>query len=370
MKFCVNDEEGRPLDANILLEPSAITVLSRGGASGSSNSQNQDYPLALRLILQRLIACGRAITGAWVDSGPSQALPLAERQIYFPEDATADAKKLFSLFGKRMERVAKAPDSIPNKGNRNKRLRIEVTTHSVGELASVIGAKADADVPRSSLRLPTKDLRKVTEVEIWSAINRLCEGTAAHDFDEPLAYELVAEDGTLLPPKAVFGLAASEALGFPVLPVNFTGGIGTVCFEILEAAGWSIIPKGSTANTPNASELADYEWLEGDARRRAHLRRERHPGVVRAKKAQMRRLYGKLFCEECGLDPVIQFGADGEACIEVHHNTTEVAQMTPSHVTRLSDVQCLCANCHRIRHRRMKNGLPTKIPATQTNTQA
>lgn len=356
MKFRITDGAGLPLDANVLLEPNAIILLSRGGTAGSSNSQNQDYPAALRLILRRLRTCGRAITGAWVDSGPAQALPLPERQIYFPEDATADAKALFSLFGKRMERVAKAPGSIPNKGNRNKRLRIEVATGSIGELASVIGAKADTDVPRSALLLPASDLRKVTETDIWSAINRLRTSAKEHSFDEPLKYQLLTENGALLPPKAVFGLAASEALGFPVRSVNFTGGVGTVCFEILKAAGWQIVRKGSALDIASAAEPDEREWVEGDERRLAHLRRERHPAVARAKKAQMRRMHGKLFCEDCGLDPVARFGDDGEACIEVHHSATEVAHMAPGHVTRLADVECLCANCHRVRHRRMKNG--------------
>ncbi len=354
MKFRIADDRGQPLDANVELEPSAIVMLSRGGTAGSGNSQNQDYPTALRLILQRLRSSGREITGAWVDSGPARALPPAERQIYFPEDASADAKALFSLFGRRMERVAKAPDSIPNKGNRNKRLRIEVATTSIGELSAVVRAIADGAVPRSLLRLPARELRKVTAAHVWSAINRLRAGAVDHDFDDALEYELVTETGEALPPKAVFGLAASEALGFSVRPVHFTGGVGTVCFEMLETAGWPIVRKGA-ATVRNSDPLdEDREWAEGDGRRRDHLRRERHPGVARAKKAQMRDLHGKLFCEECGLDPVDAFGREGEACIEVHHNATEVSRMSSGHLTRLSDVQCLCANCHRIRHRRMK----------------
>jgi 5-methylcytosine-specific restriction protein A len=354
IKFRIADEEGRPLDANVLLEPGAIIVLSRGGTAGSNNSQNQDYPTALRFILQRLRTYDRAITGAWVDSGPAQALPLSERQIYFPEDAACDARTLFSRFGRRMERVAKAPGSIPNKGNRNKRLRIEVAVGSVGELASVIGARPGKDVSRSALRLPANDLRKVTEIEIWSAIDRLRSGAVEHGFNEPTEYQLVTENGALLPPKAVFGLAASETLGFPVQPTNFTGGLGTVCFQMLEAAGWPIVRKG-TPLAAATSEPDERQWTEGDERRIAHLRRERHRGVARAKKAQMRRLHGKLFCEHCGLDPVERFGELGEACIEVHHSATEVARMAPGHVTKLADLQCLCANCHRIRHRQMKN---------------
>ena len=359
MRFQITDDEGSVLDAAVLLEPNAIIVLSRGGTAGTENSQNQDYPTALRLILRRSLDRGRIIVGAWVDSVPARKLPLADRQIYFEEDGRADAKALFSLFGKRMERIAKAPGSVPNKGNRNKRLRIETATRSIGELAAIIGAKPDADVPRSALRLPASDLRKVTESEIWFAIKRLQTGFAEHGYDDPLEYLLVADDGALLPPKAVFGLAASEALGFPVGPSNFTGGLGTICFERLEAAGWPIISKGSLIADAEAAD-EDAAWSEGNVRRVEHLRRERHPGVSRAKKVEMRRIHGRLFCEECGLDPIVAFGEDGDACIEVHHRATEISAMLPGHVTRLCDVECLCANCHRIRHRRMTREVATE----------
>lgn len=357
MRFRIKGDDGQELDAAVELESAAIIVLSRGGTGGTSNSQNQNYPVALRLILQRLEQHGRPITGAWVDSAPAQLLPLAERQILFPNDMPADAKTLFSLMGKRMEAVGRSPASPPNKGNRNKRLRIEVGTGSVGELASVIGAKAEADVPRSALRLPASDLRKVGDAHIWSALELLRDGAMEHPFDDSLDFYLVAEDGATLPPKAVFGVAASIALGFPVQPVNFTGGVGTVCFDLLEAAGWQIVRKGALPSAADATmNTEDNGWAEGDARRLTHLRRERHAGVAKAKKAQMRELHGKLYCEECGMDPVVVFGdSGGEACIEVHHRETEVAQMAPGHVTKLTDVECLCANCHRVRHRRIKD---------------
>ena len=357
MRFLIKSDDGMELDAAVQLESAAIIVLSRGGTSGTSNSQNQDYPVALRLILQRLAQHQRPVTGAWVDSAPAQLLPLAERQILFPNDMPADAKILFSLLGRRMEAVGRSPGSPLNKGNRNKRLRIEVGTNSIGELASVIGATALADVPKSALRLPAADLRKVSEAHIWSALELLRDGATKHPFENSLDYDFVNEDGARYPPKAVFGIAASLALGFPVQPANFTGGVGTVCFDVLETAGWQILPKGAISSPESmALNSEDREWAEGDARRLTHLRRERHAGVAKAKKAQMRQLHGKLYCEECGMNPVAVFGdAEGEACIEVHHRDTGVAQMSPGHVTKLADVECLCANCHRVRHRRMKN---------------
>lgn len=356
LKFIILGDDGTNLDANVLIEPTAGTMLSRGGTAGASSSQNQDYSLALRHVLQRLARYGRKITGAWVDSTKVQTMPLADRQILFNDDMDKDPAALFSLMGKRMERVGKAPGSDPDKGNRNKRIRIETDTGSVGELASVIGAKAAPDVPRSALRLPAAELRKVSAADIWSAIEALRNGAPVHPFDDSLSYDLITEDGVRLPPKAVFGLAARSALGFPVQPVNFTGGLDTVSFEMLEAAGWDVVDKGAVAGrSDDGLDDRDKSWPEGDERRRSHMHRERHPGVAKAKKAEQRKLHGRLFCEQCQLDPVEVFGGpDGEACIEVHHRGTEVASMQPGHMTKLADLECLCANCHRVRHRKMR----------------
>lgn len=58
------------------------------------------------------------------------------------------------------------------------------------------------------------------------------------------------------------------------------------------------------------------------------------------------------------MDPVETFGSPlGEACIEVHHRETHVAEMREGHATRLEDLMCLCANCHRIVHREIKEAL-------------
>ncbi|MFD7789740.1 HNH endonuclease [Streptomyces sp. NPDC059759] len=56
-----------------------------------------------------------------------------------------------------------------------------------------------------------------------------------------------------------------------------------------------------------------------------------------------------LQCEVCDFDFARVYGRLGVDYIEVHH-------VTPLHVagtreTRLSDLACLCANCHRMCHR-------------------
>jgi len=97
--------------------------------------------------------------------------------------------------------------------NRNRRLRFEVATSSVGEISSVIRARTLSDVPRSALRLPGGELKRVGSEHILRAVDDLLDGSATAPFDTSLECDLITPDGHHLPPKAVFGLAATEALG-------------------------------------------------------------------------------------------------------------------------------------------------------------
>jgi hypothetical protein len=93
-------------------------------------------------------------------------------------------------------------------------------------------------------RLPASELNKVGSDHIWNAVNKLLEGFSDHEFEASTDYDILTDTGELLAPKAVFGLAASEALGFKVQPENFSGGLNTPCFRILSESGFTIVPKG------------------------------------------------------------------------------------------------------------------------------
>jgi hypothetical protein len=205
-------------------------------------------------------------------------------------------------------------------------------------------------------RLPADDLHKVTAEHVWNAVQRLSTEAVAHAFSESREFDLLGEHGVRLPPKAVFGLAATEALGMQVLPKHFSGGIGTPCFRILEDAGFEIVRKGEASQAIVAPPTDDEEeWEEGSKKLVLHLRSERARGMSRAKKARFLREYGRLFCERCGFDPVTIYGeAVGASCIEVHHRTFLVAEMKANHKSRLEDLACLCANCHRVTHKELR----------------
>ncbi|OKP81391.1 hypothetical protein BTE77_00020 [Ensifer adhaerens] len=99
-------------------------------------------------------------------------------------------------------------------------------------------------------------------------------------------------------------------------------------------------------------------WIEGNPKIVSHLVRERQTGLAKLKREEFMSIHGRLFCEDCGLDPTERYGKDaGAACIEIHHHRTHVAEMQPGHQSVTSDLKCLCANCHRVLHRKLALGL-------------
>lgn len=223
--------------------------------------------------------------------------------------------------------------------------------------AKVKRQPASDDSPEFAL-LPAEVLRQATPEYIWLAVQRFMEGNVEHSFSESTKFDLIADDGRRYPPKAVFGLALSLALGGrQIIPKNFVGGEDSLSVQLLREAGYQVVPKGEPVG-PADPAAEDQEWAEGGSRLVTHIRTERAPGLSQAKKAEYRRLHGKLTCERCGLDPVDKYGtSQAESCIEVHHDETHVSAMTDGHRTRLNHLQCLCANCHRLVHRILRDEL-------------
>jgi hypothetical protein len=362
MTHQVLGDDGQSMDAHAEVDPLGITFHSRGGSSNKGSVQNADYGPALRLLLRRLAAAEIPLEGAWVDSSRVQAIPIADRTILSNQELDRDGSVAFTLMSNRMKDVGQLPTH--KGGNSTKRIRIQFAERiDLVELEAKLRLLRVAKDLRSRDRLPAEDLNRVSAEHVWNAVERLLYKKSEHTFAPSTDFDLLTDTGERLPPKAVFGLAASEALGFEVQPKHFSGGRGTSCFQILEAAGFVIVPKNSAApsiSVPTSQE--DREWTEGSAKLVAHLRKERAAGLAQAKKDNFARLHGRLICERCGMDPIETYGGrHGLACIEVHHHSVQVVDMAESHRTRLEDVQCLCANCHRVVHRLQKltrNGAP------------
>ncbi len=367
--YNLSTDDGRTLEADFDLEDSAIILHSRGGTKGK-NARNTDYGLALRLILQRLQIHQVPVKGAWVASSRVAGLPLNRREILSASEQQRSPDQLFTLMASRMEKVEHISGRTNSHGNRTKRIRIEVSRPLQAiELAKLLLAHSVQRAASENKRLPASELNKVTAENVWNAVQRLCNGFKDHGFGLSTDFDLIADDDQRLPPKAVFGVAATEALGFPVKPEHFSAGDSTPCFRILREAGYKIVPKAereATTSSRPPSLPEDEEWTEGQTRLISHLKKERGRGLATAKKVAFKRINGRLSCERCGLDPVIHYkNEEAEACIEVHHKTVQVKDMMDGHKTKLEDLECLCANCHRLVHRLLKKQVMSAV--TESN---
>lgn len=105
----------------------------------------------------------------------------------------------------------------------------------------------------------------------------------------------------------------------------------------------------SLATTSAYVEEESHASSEGLAKLRTHLVRERDALLVKHKKEQFVKEHGHLYCELCNFDFEHFYGDLGLDFIEVHH-VVPIAK-PGVRTTTLSDLMCVCANCHRMLHR-------------------
>ena len=342
----VLDGSGLPLDARVDVEGVEFVFHSRGGARGGANARNMDYGLALRLLLERVSMKGLTIQGAWVESGEVRHLDRDKRSILDGEEIRSEPREQFRVLSTRMQLFGRAPDA-PYGGSRVKKIRVRV--------GGVETADGLADV--LELEAPTgrdEDLAVFAAIgsdHLWEAIG-LVDDTGENGIGEDEQFELVVEDRRIRP-QAVVDCAARRATGREDWAEPGIGALAKArVTAFLRREGYEIVPVGAPPTRPDIPVSSDdREWSEGRPLLVTHLKRERAPGLARAKKRNVLRQLGRLVCERCGLDPVEAFESEAAvACLEVHHNRLEIAQMGEGARTTLADVELLCANCHRFVH--------------------
>jgi predicted HNH restriction endonuclease len=108
-------------------------------------------------------------------------------------------------------------------------------------------------------------------------------------------------------------------------------------------------PRGMGVTDAELDELPT-TGREGRERWRRHLHRERNRTIVSMKKADTKRLTGRLACEACKFEFGKKYGLELEDFCEVHHRVP-FSKDRKERATRLEDLAVLCANCHRAIHR-------------------
>ena len=351
-KFQFHDDCDAPIDAHFEVQSGELILHSRGGTIGSASARNTQYGPALRLLLERIESSELVLAGVWVDSSVARKLPISQRRIFFLEDTGISPEELSKRLSKRMASVGQDSDTRRCRGNSTKRLRFAFGGNPSDEgIMRVAGWGERRARSNQDGRLSVATFDRVSEDHIWRAVEQLVSGRVKHSFGESTHYDVIADDGSRLPPKAVFGVAASDALGVEVEPRHFMGGLNSRCFKAITEAGYPIVRKGDDVPPDEApQDPKERKWVEGRLGFVTHLHRERARGLAQTKKRAFRREHGRLYCERCGLEPEGIYGCDaGEACIEVHHKQP-LDGGTTVRMTRLKDLMCVCANCHRIIH--------------------
>lgn len=113
-------------------------------------------------------------------------------------------------------------------------------------------------------------------------------------------------------------------------------GIGSGAFQLLPRQPDEVAEDGSTA-------------IEGRLLVRRALVRERDTKLRKLKIQQVLHRGDPLRCEVCGFDFARVYGELGVGYIEVHHVTP--LYVAGNRETKLDDLACLCANCHRMCHK-------------------
>lgn len=359
MRFRFHDDSGVPIDSHFEVRSGELILHSRGGTIGSANARNTQYGLALRILLERIHRSELKVAKVWVDSAPAQKLPMERRIIFLADKEQMSPLELVTTLSSRMAAVGRSPTARRGKGNSTKRLRFAFDEGATDERIARVAGWGGAGTPSNEYgRLPAAALSQVTADHIWRAVERLVDRGVSHSFGDSKKYDVISDDGTRLPPKAVFCVAASEALGFEVRPNQFTAGIDSLCFRAIIDAGYRIVAKDEKHQDDDLpADPEEKFWAEGNEKYVRHLRRERASGLVRAKKRAFIRQHGRLYCEKCNLEPQSLYGATvGDAAIEVHH----ILPLGVSNDTRksvLSDLICVCANCHRVIHYELRTNV-------------
>src|SRR5262249_19343151 len=114
-------------------------------------------------------------------------------------------------------------------------------------------------------------------------------------------------------------------------------------------AGYAF-PDATTAKAI-ADDDEETGFPEGRVIYRLHRARERSRAVVAKKKEHALQQTGHLACESCGFDFAATYGPTEDGYIECHH-AAPLASVADRTVTKIQDLVLLCANCHRIVHRK------------------
>lgn len=167
-----------------------------------------------------------------------------------------------------------------------------------------------------------------------------------HHFADSTGYDLLHE-GRLYPPKAIVGIAASEMLGVEFTPADFSGGLKSKCFRLLEAQGFTI-QKKSVETVRLAEELPEDRHFSEGARTTITVNRYERDAQARRRAIE----HHGYRCQVCNIDMEEVYGEPGKGFIHMHHLTPLHTVAEHYQLNPLTDLVPVCPNCHSMIHRK------------------
>ena len=126
----------------------------------------------------------------------------------------------------------------------------------------------------------------ITRELLLDAISKFDAGVK-HEFADSTGYDII-HDGKSYPPKAIVGIAAKTLKGVTFVPDDFSGGVASKCFRILEENGFKIVSKKNSkmintneTGTPLFTEKT-FSILEGLAATPTKAFYEQHKNEIAA----------------------------------------------------------------------------------------
>jgi hypothetical protein len=122
--------------------------------------------------------------------------------------------------------------------------------------------------------------------------------------------------------------------------------------DLIELVDYRMKADALAENVPAARDWVFEGFPEGRRLYRMHTARERNPKLIReAKKLALER-DGVLRCACCSFDFSSTYGEVGRGYVEAHHTRPLSTLEETGGTTRIEDLALVCANCHRMLHRR------------------
>ena len=81
-----------------------------------------------------------------------------------------------------------------------------------------------------------------------------------HDFHESTKFDILI-NGKRYPPKAIVGIAATSKSSIRIVPADFSAGLRSKCFSVLEGLGFSIVPKTEVDEVTGPPQRDVVAWV-------------------------------------------------------------------------------------------------------------